>query len=327
MRTPSLLSSRSPHRLKVVSLACGVVIYLVVNHLLQATRSAQIAVAVQLPPGSPFHVVERHPMVTAIFRGPRQEVEEMDPRAVNPVVVMGAEGPLVSGRHELLLSRADLRNLSRDVQVEFSPDRIEVNLVEVVEKRLRVEPRVEFACAPGFKASVRYPLPQSVQVRGPRHLLDKLSGIPTEFVKEEISSKLQNRIVARMATEIEDGPLKVEVSVIPPTVELVVEVGDEEMEHSLSGIPVALLRQPEDDGEVTLETKQVALVVTGPPRLKDGTVLKDLTPDQFVVYVDVRGLPETDGEPPSRPLLVRSDLLREVRVAVNPKTTKLRVEK
>ncbi|MGE4159941.1 MAG: hypothetical protein AB7F75_12685, partial [Planctomycetota bacterium] len=195
MKLPSLLSARSPHRLKVLSLICGVAIYMVVNHLLQATRSASLAVVVQLPPESPFHVVDKHPTVTAIFRGPRQEVEEMDPRSINPVVMLGTDGPLVSGRHEVLLSRADLRNLSRDVQVEFSPDRFEVTLVEVVEKRLRVEPRVQFSCAPGFKASVRYPLPQSVQVRGPRHLLDKLSSIPTEFVMEEISSKLQNRIV------------------------------------------------------------------------------------------------------------------------------------
>lgn len=311
-------------QLKVWSLVIGALIYVGIHSVIQEEVTLEIPVQVRQGEGrDQFHLNQKTRRVRAVFRGPGTQIEALDRNSLQVIVNIDTEieGGGKAGPYSIRLKRSHL-SLPSQVDVEFRDKAVDIELTQMKTVRVKVEPVMEFDTP--FEYSLRYSRPQLVTVRGPQDVVENLESIRTLPARDKIEYTSLNQVEAELVTDVDGTPIQVS----PGKVILHLNVSEKQEEHVMKGFHVAVLSNPGDNREIVLDTRTIDLVVTGPPRLKDGTLLREIDPTTITVFVDVRGLPLTESDdPPTRKVFVTSKYGAELKLVPQPNRITVRVKK
>ncbi len=202
---------------------------------------------------------------------------------------------LRAGERMLRLSERAQLSLPHGIKVlNFTPASIPVRLEEIIEKELKVEPRVEGKLADGFEVYSTSVSQPTVTVRGPASRLNALEKAPTETIwlagqKDSFSASVSVDL-SDPKVEILDGPVKVQL-----------EIGEKRSEKIFANVPVestaggvspdkasvTVFGTARDLGALKSEDIKIVLNDSLEPRLEVPTAfqgrvtLKSLSPSKF----------------------------------------------
>lgn len=132
--------------------------------------------------------------------------------------------------------RVKLELLPPGVQIEgFQPAVVSIRLEPVVERSIKVEPKLEGKVPDGFEVYSTGINPASVRVRGPASVINSLKQAPTESISLE--GKSSSFDIAQVAVDIPNQ----KTDVIDDVVSVRVEIGERSVEKTFSDVPVHAL--------------------------------------------------------------------------------------
>lgn len=217
--------------------------------------------------------------VTVRLRGPEGLLRRLDPVSMAMRVDLGEAPP---GDHEVQLSKADLQNVPRTVDVEFiDPDRLSLILGRRLRKELRVAPAFIGQPPEGFSFYGAQVLPETILVEGPESEVKPLDSLATNPIRlDQRTAPFQVRVGA--------VPKGTYVRVVDPRpLEVRVEVDAAPVERTFEKIPVRLVGQIY---ECRLSPENLDVTISGPPAIVDG-----LSPHWVRLQADVSALQPSSG--------------------------------
>ena len=203
---------------------------------------------------------------------------------------------LSAGERMLRLSERAQLSLPHGIKIlNFTPAAIPVRLEEIIEKELKVEPRVEGKLADGFEVYSTSVSQPTVTVRGPASRLNALEKAPTETIwlagqKNSFSASKVSVDLSDPKVEILDGPVSVQL-----------DIGEKRSEKIFANVPVestaggvspnkasvTVFGPAHDLGALKSEDIKIVLNDSLEPRLEVPTAfqgrvtLKSLSPSKF----------------------------------------------
>jgi len=183
-------------------------------------------------------VLPRQVVIKGRFRCPRGIGQRLFARGVPIKGVRKRETPPIGVPMKVEVTAADF-GLPSDVRVvAFIPPQVEVRVVRVIKKRLRVVPRFVDSLPPGYKEAAKPSVePTHVTVVGPASVLEPLSTIETEPISLR-GRRVSFSVDAALVSEIDGLPIKCDTRV-----RVWVWVTEEEAEREFS-LPVMVLMPP-----------------------------------------------------------------------------------
>jgi YbbR domain-containing protein len=197
--------------------------------------------------------------VTVRLRGPEGQLRRLDPVSMAMRVDLGDAPP---GDHEVQLSKADLQNVPRTVDVEFiDPDRLSLILGRRLRKELKVSPAFIGQPPEGYYFYGAQVLPETILVEGPESEVKPLDTLATNPIRlDQRTAPFQVRVGA--------VPKGTYVRVVDPRpLEVRVEVDVAPVERRFEKIPVRLVGQI---FECRVSPENLDVTVSGPPAIIDG---------------------------------------------------------
>lgn len=216
--------------------------------------------------------------VTVRLRGPEGQLRRLDPVSMAMRVDLGDAPP---GDHEVQLSKADLQNVPRTVDVEFiDPDRLSLTLGRRLRKELKVSPAFIGQPPEGYHFYGSQVLPETVLVEGPESEVKPLDTLATNPIRlDQRTAPFQVRVGAI--------PKGTYVRIVDPRpLEVRVEVDVAPVERKFEKIPVRLIGQLY---ECTISPENLDVTISGPPAIVDG-----ISPQSVRLLADVGELQPSD---------------------------------
>jgi YbbR domain-containing protein len=203
-----------------------------------------------------------------------------------------------SGEKVLRLADKAQISLPQGVKVDgFQPSAVPIRLEEVVDRQVKVEPKLEGKPAEGFEVYNVYPNKGSVSVRGPASRINALDKVMTESIW------LAGHKESFTATNVAIDVLDPKVDLLEPVVNVDVEIGERRIEKNFSGVSVSTTQGGKVEPATTsvtllgvasminsLKPEEVKIVLDGnleprldiPEALKGKVILKSVSASKFV---------------------------------------------
>ncbi len=248
------------------------------------------------------------------IRPPSLEISNDPPRAVD-VMLTGSRNKLddltaldlvatvdISDQHagERVLRLADKAQISlpQGVKVDgFQPNAIPVRLEPIVERQVRIEPKLEGQPADGYEVYAVIPSKGSVTLRGPESRVVALPKVQTETIW--LNGHKESFMATNVAIDVPDP----KVDLVDPVVNVEIDIGERRVEKSVPGVGVTAAdgsRVQPSSASVTvlgpssmvnsLKTEDLKVVVDGngpklqlPPALIGKVSMKSIQPGKFLM--------------------------------------------
>ena len=280
--------------LKLLSLAIAIVLWLLVTGQNQpVTAHVNVQLNFIRPPA--LEISNDPPKtVDVMLTGSRNKLDDLTSLDLVATVDLTDQR---SGERVLRLADKAKIALPQGIKVDgFQPSAIPIRLEEVVERQVKVEPRLEGQPAEGFEVYSVYPNKGRVTVRGPESRVNALQKVMTESIW---LAGHKESFPATVAIDVPDP----KVDLLEPVVNVNVEIGERRIEKNFNGVSVSTAQggkvQPATTSVTllgvesminSLKPEEVKIVLDGdlqprleiPEALKGKVILKSVSASKFV---------------------------------------------
>lgn len=304
-RRPALVDRVRPDRgsvwLFVFSLILAVFYWTYTVSELKSVKDVSVPVQfANVPQGMMVVGEDARKTVTVEFKGPPDMLKRVREEDVDARIDVSKMQP---GPQVVELGQGDVR-LPSSVEFERSfPKLIHFALDKKVKDNITLQPNFSGRPAPGMQVLSWTVEPATVQVEGPESVIRKLRHISTQPVSlEGRSATFETPVVATFS----DPDLAV-ASYGPWLLRVV--IGERRQQRTIGPIPIKISHGGKYP--LTLETPSLRVMVDGPE-----SVVRGLSPEDFVAEVDARGLKPSDKTYQLRPAIRFANPSLESRVDV-----------
>src|SRR5215216_5541436 len=283
--------------LKLLSLAIAIVLWLLVTGQNQPV-TAHLNVQLNFIRPQALEISNDPPRsVDVMLTGSRNKLDDLTSLDLVATVDISDQR---SGERVLRLADKAQISLPQGVKVDgYQPSAIPIRLEEVVERQVKVEPKLEGKPAEGFEVYSAYPNRGSVSVRGPASRVNGLEKVMTESIW--LAGHKESFTAANVAIDVPDP----KVDLLEPVVNVNVEIGERRIEKNFSGVSVSTTQggkvQPSTTSVTllgvesminSLKPEEVKIVLDGnlqprleiPQALKGKMILKSISASKFVPF-------------------------------------------
>ena len=281
--------------LKLLSLAIAIVLWLLVTGQNQpVTAHVNIQLNFIRPPS--LEISNDPPRtVDVMLTGSRNKLDDLT--SLDLVATVDISDQRAGERVLRLADKAQI-SLPQGIKVDaFQPSAIPIRLEEILNRQVKVEPKLEGQPAEGFEVYSVYSDKGSVAIRGPASRVSALDKVMTESIW--LAGHRESFTAANVAIDVPDP----KVDLLEPVVNVNVEIGERRIEKHFSGVSVTTT----DGGKVepattsvtllgvaslinSLKAEEVRIVLDPnleprleiPQALKDKIVLKSVSASKFV---------------------------------------------
>ena len=248
--------------LKLLSLAIALVLWLLVTGQNQpVTAHVNVQLNFIRPPS--LEISNDPPrIVDVMLTGSRNKLDDLTTLDLVATVDLSDQR---AGERVLRLADKAQISLPQGVKVDgFQPSAIPVRLEPIVERQVRIEPKLEGQPADGYEVYSVLPNKGSVVLRGPESRVVALPKVQTESIW--LSGHKESFTATSVAIDVPDP----KVDLIDPVVNVEVEIGERRVEKSVAGVAVTAA----DGGRV--EPASASVTVLGPSSMVDSLKTEDL---------------------------------------------------
>lgn len=281
--------------LKLLSLAIAIVLWLLVTGQNQpVTAHVNVQLNFIRPPA--LEISNDPPRtVDVMLTGSRNKLDDLT--SLDLVATVDISDQRAGERVLRLADKAQI-SLPQGIKVDgFQPSAIPIRLEEVVDRQVPVEAKIEGKPADGFEVYGINPNKGSVVVRGPVSRVNALQKVTTESIW--LAGHRESFTASNVGIDVPDPKL----DLIEPVVTVNVEIGEQRIEKTFSGVSVTTAQggkvqpattsvtlsggtslinslKPEDVRIVLDENLQPRLEITGTSKGK--VILKSVSTSKFV---------------------------------------------
>jgi len=248
--------------LKLLSLAIAVVLWLLVTGQNQPV-TAHVNVQLNFIRPQSLEISNDPPRIVDVtLTGSRNKLDDLTTLDLVATVDLSDQR---AGERVLRLADKARISLPQGVKVDgFQPSAIPVRLEPIVERQVRIEPKLEGEVANGYEVYSVLPNKGSVTLRGPESRVVALPKVQTESIW--LSGHKESFTATSVAIDVPDP----KVDLIDPVVNVEVEIGERRVEKSVSGVAVTAA----DGGRV--QPASASVTVLGPSSLVGSLKTEDL---------------------------------------------------
>ena len=257
--------------LKLLSLAIAVVLWLLVTGQNQpVTAHVNVQLNFIRPPA--LEISNDPPRtVDVMLTGSRNKLDALT--SLDLVATVDISDQRAGERVLRLADKAQIA-LPQGIKVDgYQPSAIPIRLEEIVERQITVEPKLEGKPENGFEVYSVYPNKGSVAVRGPTSRVNALQKASTESIW--LTGRKESFTASNLALDVPDP----KVDLLEPMVNVAVEIGEQRIEKTFSGVAVTMAQ----DGKVQPATTSITL-------LGVSSFLDSLKPEELKVVLHGEGL-------------------------------------
>jgi len=256
--------------LKLLSLAIAIALWLAVTGQNQPV-TAHVNVQLNFIRPQSLEISNDPPRtVDVMLTGSRNKLDDLSTLDLVATVDLSDQR---AGERVLRLADKAQITLPQGIKVDgFQPSAIPVRLEEIVERQVPVEPKLEGKPADGYEVYAVYPNKGSIAVRGPASHVNTLQKVMTESIW--LGGHKESFTAPNLATDVADP----KVDLLEPVVSVNVEIGEQRVEKSFSGVSVTT----SDGGKVQPST--TSITVLGP-----ASVLTSLKAEDLKIVVEGTG--------------------------------------
>ena len=253
--------------LKLLSLAIAIVLWLLVTGQNQpVTAHVNIQLNFIRPPS--LEISNDPPRtVDVMLTGSRSKLDDLT--SLDLVATVDISDQRAGERVLRLADKAQIA-LPQGIKIDgFQPSAIPIRLEEIVDRQVKVEPKLEGQPAEGFEVYSVYPNKGSVAVRGPESRVMALKNVMTESIW--LAGHKESFTAANVAIDVADP----KVDLLEPVVNVVVEIGERRIEKSFSGVSVS-----------TAQGEKVQPATTSVTLLGVASLINSLKPEEVRIVLD-----------------------------------------
>ena len=281
--------------LKLLSLAIAIVLWLLVTGQNQPV-TAHVNVQLNFIRPQALEISNDPPRtVDVMLTGSRNKLDDLTSLDLVATVDLADQR---SGEKLLRLADKAQIPLPQGIKVDgFQPSAIPIRLEEVVDRQVKVEPKLEGKPEEGFEVYSVYPNKGSVTVHGPESRVNALDKLMTESIW--LAGHKESFTATNVAIDVPDP----KVDLLEPVVNVNVEIGERRIEKHFSGVSVSTTQggkvQPATTSVTllgvesmvnSLKPEEVKIVLDGdllprleiPEALKGKVILKSVSASKFV---------------------------------------------
>jgi len=208
------------------------------------------------------------------------------------------------GKFVFTLSGRDVRAPFRTRVVAIEPPRVSAEVDRLVERVLPVKVVYRGKPRPGYRIAGETVIPAEVMVPGPEGLLDGMKAIETEpLMVMGRSDSFNKQVDLKPVTPFTGRNLE--------PVQVYVIISEELRDRELSDIPITVLKEAGQTGEIVLDPSMVTLLLRGQEKDLNGMTSVDVT-----AYVEVIDLETGSYELPLKTKLPKGVILERADPAV-----------
>ena len=239
--------------LKLLSLAIAIVLWLLVTGQNEPV-TAHLNVQLNFIRPQSLEISNDPPRtVDVMLTGSRNKLDDLT--SLDLVATVDLSDQRAGERVLRLADKAQI-SLPQGVKVDgFQPSGIAVRLEPIVERQVVIEPKIEGKPADGFEVYSVHPNKGSVMLRGPESRVLPLQKAATETIW--VGGRKESFTASNVAIDVPDP----KVDLLEPVVTVDVEIGEQRMEKTFSGVAVTSA----DGGRV--QPANVSATVLGPASL------------------------------------------------------------
>lgn len=279
---------------KVMALVLGIVLW--GFSYMESFQDTQLTVRLTVAPPEGWRLSKPVEQVAVHVQGPRRLIEDINSKPIIDVIKTPGASSIRSNSDDqtvpIPIRKDDLGAIGRDSRLIITDlPRVEVQISREAHRLLPVNLRIEGKPAPGYEISVQYPVPATVEVTGPKSLIESTdAAIYTDLVRiEGMSARLQTTVP--IDTRIGDQHVDVSVKAVTAIVDFKYKPGT----RTFDKIPVWPQIPSDYPYRVRIEgAPTVKVIVEGPeqtlPTLTDADITvhapvnPDYKPGQSVPY-------------------------------------------
>ena len=239
--------------LKLLSLAIAIVLWLVVTGQNEPV-TAHVNVHLNFIRPQLLEISNDPPQtVDVMLTGSRNKLDDLT--ALDLVATVDLSEQRAGERVLRLADKAQI-SLPQGVKVDgFQPSAIPIRLEPILERQITIEPKLEGKPADGYEVYAVRPSKGSVTVRGPESRVNALQRVLTESIW--LSGHKETFTASSVGIDVADA----KVDLLDPVVNVEIEIGEQRVEKSFSGVAVSAA-----DGQNTQATT-TSVTVLGPASL------------------------------------------------------------
>src|SRR5688572_25947985 len=248
--------------LKLLSLAIAIVLWLLVTGQNEPV-TAHVNVQLNFIRPQSLEISNDPPRtVDVMLTGSRNKLDDLT--ALDLVATVDLSEQRAGERVLRLADKAQI-SLPQGVKVDgFQPSAIPIRLEPILERQITIEPKLEGKPADGYEVYAVRPSKGSVTVRGPESRVNALQRVLTESIW--LSGHKETFTASSVAIDVADT----KVDLLDPVVNVEVEIGEQRVEKSFSGVAVSAA-----DGQNTPATT-TSVTILGPASLVATLKAEDL---------------------------------------------------
>ena len=253
--------------LKLLSLAIAIILWLLVTGQNQpVTAHVNIQLNFIRPPS--LEISNDPPRtVDVMLTGSRSKLDDLT--SLDLVATVDISDQRAGERVLRLADKAQIA-LPQGIKIDgFQPSAIPIRLEEIVDRQVKVEPKLEGQPAEGFEVYSVYPNKGSVAVRGPESRVMALKNVMTESIW--LAGHKESFTAANVAIDVADP----KVDLLEPMVNVVVEIGERRVEKSFSAVSVS-----------TAQGEKVQPATTSVTLLGVASLVNSLKPEEVKIVLD-----------------------------------------
>ncbi|MBV9959078.1 MAG: YbbR-like domain-containing protein [Acidobacteria bacterium] len=207
--------------------------------------------------------------VDAILTGSKESLDRLNSR--NLIAFVDVSG-YPQGTHTVQLTRGTVTmDLPEGVHInEIDPNRVALRLETRVVREVPVEVQLDGKLPEGYELRSATASPSQVRLRGPASHVDKVGKVQTE--KISLNELKTNTNLAQASVTLNDD----KVTISEPVVSIFLEIGEQRVEKSLSGVAVR------ENSGAEARPQSATVTVYG-----ERTLLDRLRPEDLQLILDV----------------------------------------
>jgi YbbR domain-containing protein len=248
--------------LKLLSLAIAVVLWLLVTGQNEPV-TAHVNVQLNFIRPASLEISNDPPRtVDVMLTGSRNKLDDLT--TLDLVATVDISDQRAGERVLRLADKAQI-SLPQGVKVDgFQPSAIPVRLEPIVERQVRIEPKLEGQAADGYEVYSVRSSKGSVTLRGPESRVVALPKVQTESIY--LNGHKESFTATNVAIDVPDP----KVDLLDPVVNVDVEMGERRIEKTVSGVAVSAA------GGGRVQPAIASVTVLGPASLVDTLKTEDL---------------------------------------------------
>jgi YbbR domain-containing protein len=264
--------------LKLLSLAITLVLWLVVTSQNEPV-SAHVNVQLNFVRPQSLEISNDPPkFVDVTLTGSRSKLDNLSP--LDLVATIDLTDQREGERVVRLADKAQLA-LPQGLRIDrFLPATIPIRLEAIVDREIKLEPKVDGKPADGFEIYGITLSQDTVVIRGPVSKLSQLDKAPTETVW--LAGQKETFTATNVAIDIPDP----KIDLLSPAVNVRIEIGEQRVEKTFNDVPVSAA------GGANVEPAKASVTVLGPRGL-----IESLKPEEIKIVLNAASEPVLELPP------------------------------